>query len=312
MKLTGSEHRAQEPTVDPSESLRFTKSTEMLITPRAVGGLYQRAEMLGRLPRGVQRWIVHRATKDGSNIGFVVEPYAFFVAYAIEDETRAQELLPPQYHLLPTAMFAGTEPRYCAIVAAFNVHTSVFWGSRVEYYLIAEDRTTAMLSWVMCDYESNTISHDPGRGFSGSSTRRAVITTTHAGDVVIDVESARGPNRLAAVADLGGASTRPLDQRLWLEGNLSVDYGGRLLDPDSVPFGLIFDPGEVERALDVPLDAVAVEANTFGAGIMAAEPFEAACFPFAQHFQTTSFPVPNQIRDRDGLERAVQAINAGP
>ena len=96
---------------------------------------------------------------------------------------------------------------------------------------------------------------------------------------------------------------RPLDQRLWLEGNLSVDYGGRLTDPDSVPFGLIFDPGEVERALHIPLDAVDVEANSFGDAYLADEPFEACTFPFAQHFLTTSFPAANPITDPRGWRR---------
>lgn len=98
-----------------------------------------------------------------------------------------------------------------------------------------------------------------------------------------------------------------LDQPLWIEGNLSVDYGGRLLEPDSVPFGLIFDPGEMERALQIPLEAVTIEANTFGAGFLSPEPLEAACFPYAQHFLTTSFPEESPIRDREGLEAALEA-----
>ena len=36
-------------------------------------------------------------------------------------------------------MFEGTEPRFAGILAAFNIHTSVFWGSRVELYVIAEN-----------------------------------------------------------------------------------------------------------------------------------------------------------------------------
>ena len=66
---------------------------------------------------------------------------------------------------MPTAIFEETEPRICGVIGAFNVHTSVFWGTRVELSLIAENTTTGMLSWVICDYESNTISYDPGQGF---------------------------------------------------------------------------------------------------------------------------------------------------
>jgi hypothetical protein len=297
--------------VDRSDLLRFTKSTENLISPKAVGRLYQRAEMLGRLPVSVQKRIVSRAGGDDQYIGFVVEPYSFFLAYQIEDEVGASKLLPPDYELLPTAMFEGTESRPTGIIAAFNVHTSVFWGSRVEFYVIAENKRTGMLSWVICDYESNTISYDPGQGFSGSSTSRSVVTTSHAGEVIVDVKGGQSRNHIASVASLDAASMRPLDQRLWLEGNLSVEYGGRLLDKDSVPFGLIFDPGEVERALHIPLDAFELETNTFGDGLLASEPFEACCFPYAQHFQTTSFPVSSPIKDREGLERTVKEMSSG-
>jgi hypothetical protein len=298
----------QEDPVDRAEFIRFTKSTERLVSPRTVGRLYQRAEMLSRLPVGMQKRIVRRASDDGSFIGFVVEPYSFFLAYEVVDTAAANAQLPPGYELVPTAMFAGTSPRPCGIVAAFNVHTSVFWGSRVEFYLIAENQASGLLSWVICDYESNTISFDPGQGFSRSSTSHAVVTTTYGGDVVIDVKSARGPNHLATVASLETASMRSLDQRLWLEGNLSVDYGGRMLDQDSVPFGLLFEPGEVERGLHVPLEAVQTERNTFGHGMLAEEPFEACCFPYAQHFQTTGFPAPSSVTDRASLERALRRL----
>ena len=294
--------------MDKPDLVRFIKVTEKLVSPKAVGKLYGRAEMLSKLPVGVQKRIVARASKDGSRIGFVVEPYSFFLAYEIRDEAEANRQLPPGYELLPTAMFEGTEPRLCGVVGAFNVHTSVFWGSRVELSLIAENTKTGMLSWVICDYESNTISYDPGQGFSGSSTGHSVFTTAHSGEVIVDVKSEQSRNHIAAVADLGAASMRPLDQRLWLEGNLSVDYGGRLLDRGSVPFGLIFDPGEVQQALHIPLDAVTIEANTFGDTLLAGEPFEACCFPFAQHYQTTSFPESSPITDRESLERAAREM----
>ena len=296
--------------MDKLDLHRYIKRTEALISPRTVGGLYGRAEILGKLPSGVQKWVVGRASSPDQHIGFVVEPYAFFLSYEITDVDAARRALPPDYELVPTAMFEGTKPRYSGILAAFNVHTSVFWGSRVELYVIAENKRTGMLSWVICDYESNTISYDPGQGFSGSSTSRSVITTSHAGEVIVDVASTDGRNVITAVADLEGATMRPLEQRLWLEGNLSVDYGGRLMDPESAPFGLIFDPGEVERALELAPASVDVEANTFGAEYLAAEPFEACVFPFAQHFQTTSFPVANPVTDREGLERAVADMTA--
>ncbi len=144
--------------MDKSDLLHFIKSTEKMVNPKDVGGLYRRAEMLSKLPVGIQKWIVNRASSHEPYVGFVVEPYSYFLAYEIKDETEAARRLPPGYELVPTAMFEGTEPRYCGVIGAFNVHTSVFWGSRVEFSLIAVNKTTGMLSWVICDYESNTIS----------------------------------------------------------------------------------------------------------------------------------------------------------
>ena len=298
--------------MDRPDLHRFVRGTETLVTPKAVGRLYGRAEMLSKLPVGIQKRIVNRASSDDRYIAFVVEPYSLFLAYEIKDVEEASRQLPSGYELIPTAMFEGTDPRFCGIVGAFNVHTSMFWGSRIEFSVIAENKSTGMLSWVIYDYESNTISYDPGQGFSGSSTSHSVVTTAHSGDLIVDVKSEHGPNQIESVAKLDAASMRPLDQRLWLEGNLSVDYGGRLLDPDSVPFGLVFDPGEVAQALHIPLEAIEVETNTFGKELLADKPFEACCFPFAQHFQTTSFPVASPVTNREDLERAVMEMSANP
>ncbi|MFC9919317.1 hypothetical protein [Agromyces binzhouensis] len=295
--------------IGSSELQRFITHTEGTISPKGVAALYGRAEMLARLPLGLQRRIVSHARSE-DYMGFVVEPYCTFLAYEIRDEVAATRLLPPGYRLIPTAMFADDEPRACAILGAFNVHASVFWGARVELYLIAEDTRTGMLTWVICDYESNTINYDPGQGFSASTTDRAVVTTSHAGEVIVDVRSRQRPNALTMAAPLATGAMRPLDQRLWVDGNLSVDYGGRLEHADSVPFGLVFDPGEMTRALELPLETVEVERNTFGADFRADAPFSVACFPYAQHFLTTSYPRASPIRDRRSLEDAVRSLAA--
>lgn len=292
--------------LDPAELRRFVTLSESKVSPKEVAKLYARAEMLAKLPLSLQRWIVGQVGGD-PDMGFVVEPYCLFLAYQIDDVEAAQALLPPEYELVPTSMFADGQPRHVAILGAFNLHASVFWGSRIELYLIAENTETGMLTWVIVDYESNTINYDPGEGFSGATTSRSVITTTHAGDVLVDVQSKERPNTLTVTAALPGAPMRPLDQRLWVDGNLSVDYGGRLMDEGSVPFGLVFDPGEMAQAMDVPLEAVDVEENTFGADFLASEPFEVACFPYAQHFLTSSYPKANPIRDEEALVGAARA-----
>jgi hypothetical protein len=293
------------PTLHPSELPRFVTTTESKISPQAVAKLYARAEMLAKLPLAVQRWIVDHAGGD-PNMGFVVDPYCLFLAYEIEDLAAAEVLLPPGYELLPTSMFADGQPRHVAIIGAYNVRTSAFWGGRVELNLIAEHVESGMLTWIICDYESDTINYDPGQGFSGATTSRSVITTTHAGDVLVDVRSEQRPNELRVQAALPGAPMRALDERLWVDGNLSVDYGGRLMHESSQPFGLVFDPGEMTRALDIPMASVDA-ANTFGAGFLSSEPVEVACFPYAQHFLTSGSVKSSRISDHHGLVGAARA-----
>ena len=205
-------------------------------------------------------------------------------------------------------MFGDTPQRPCGIVSAFTVHTNVFWGSRVEFYLIAENRETGMLSWVIEDYESNAISYDPRRGFTDPSTSRSVVTTSYRGEVIVDVVSAETDSRLALVADLTNGALTDLDQRLWVEGNLSVDYGGEL-QQCTKPFSLVFDPGEMQQALKLPLEDISLCTNTFGGSVLDPAPLEAACFPYAQHFLTTSFPTGSALRTAEDLERAVAAMS---
>ncbi|WP_439594210.1 hypothetical protein [Microbacterium sp.] len=295
--------------MESAELHAFISHTEGTVSPKAVGALHGRAEMLARMPMRLQRWIVAHA-KGEEYMGFVVEPYCLFLAYEIRDQAAAERQLPPGYRLIPSSMFDDEQPRYIGIVGAFSVHTSVFWGGRVELYVIAENTRTGMLTWVICDYESNTINYDPGGGFSAATTERAVITTSHRGDVVVDVRSRERANHLAVTASVPAGERRALDQRLWIEGNLSVDYGGRLLSPGEEPFGLIFDPDEMREAIRIPLDAVELRVNTFGAAFLDEVPFEVACFPYAQHFLTTSYPRPTSIRDRDDLDAAVRGFIA--
>ena len=292
----------------PEDLRRFIKTTERMVVPARVASTTQGSAMLRRLPLRLQRYIVDRGARTNPYMSFVVEPYAVFLAFEVTDAEAAGRVLPPNYSLHPSAMFSDTPKRPCAIVSAFNVHTSVFWGSRVEYYIIAENCETGLLSWVIAEYESNTHSYDPSQGFIGPSTSHSVVTTSYLGEIIVDVASARSDNSLTLTADMKNGVLTDLDQRLWVEGNLSVDYGGEL-QQCTKPFSLVFDPREMAQALKLPLDDILLCTNTFGAGALDPEPFEAACFPYAQHFVTTSVPTATTMRTAEDLERAVTRIN---
>jgi hypothetical protein len=287
---------------------RYVKATEKRVVPADVANMIKRTETLRKLPVGLQRRIINAGSKRNPYMSFVVGPYATFLAFEITDTEAAEALLPPDYGLLPSAMFTDTEKRPCAILGAFNVHTNVFWGSRVEFYLVAENCKTGLLSWIIEEYESNTNSYDPGRGFVGPSTAHSVVTTSYRGEVIVDVASAESDNGIALTADLTGGVPTELDQRLWIEGNLSVDYGGDL-QQCTKPFSLIFDPGEMGQALKLPLDGISLCKNTFGGSMLDPAPFEVAVFPYAQHFITTSVPQATSMRTAEDLERAVNELN---
>jgi hypothetical protein len=220
---------------------RYIKTTEKLVVPADVASTTQGSAFLRKLPLRLQRYIVKKASRTNPYMSFVVEPYGVFLAFEIVDIEAAERLLPPHYSLFPSAMFGDTAKRPCAIVSAFNVHTSVFWGSRVEFYLIAQNCKTGLLSWIIDEYESNTHSYDPSQGFIGPSTSHSVVTTSYVGEVIVDVASEKSKNSLVLVADLKNGVMTELDQRLWVEGNLSVDYGGEL-QQCTKPFSLVFDP----------------------------------------------------------------------
>ncbi len=287
---------------------RYIKNTEKMVVPERVAMTTMGGAFLRKLPLGLQRYIVNKGARTNPYMSFVVEPYAVFLAFEIVDTEAAEKLLPPGYSLFPSAMFTDTPQRPCAIIGAFNVHTSVFWGSRVEFYLIGENCKTGLVSWVISEYESNTHSYEPSKGFVGPSTSHSVVTTSYAGEVIVDVASATSANTLELTANLNNAVRTDLDQRLWVEGNLSVDYGGELQECTK-PFSLVFNPNEMAHALKLPLGDISLCTNTFGSGMLAPMPFEAACFPYAQHFVTTSVPTATSMRTAEDLEQAVSDLN---
>jgi hypothetical protein len=297
--------------MEKSERLRFIVATERMVSPKKVASIFQGAEMLRKLPKSLQKKIMESGTKRDPYIGFIVEPYSFFLAYGIADEKALGAMLPEDYELADASIFQDSRERPCVILGAFNVHTSVFWGNRLELYVIARNNKSGLLSWIIHEYVTNTISYDPGRGFIGPSSRSSVLTTSFLGELILDVESEDSTRRIKAAADIKKGEFRPLSKRLWIEGNLSVDYGGDLGDAQTKPFGLVFDPGEMGQALSIPARDAEIAENTFLDGIIEKEPFEICCFPFAQHFYTTSSPKEHSMRNEGDLERQIRDIIRG-
>ena len=142
-----------------------------------------------------------------------------------------------------------------------------------------------MMSWVIAGYETNTNSYDPKNCFCGYTGDPAVVTTTPYGELIVDFAGKKNGREFSLSADVAKGKWKDLNPELWVEGNLSIDYGGELKVESSKPFSLIFDPYLMRKALDMPPGSVEILKNTYLAGIIdGTTPICAALFPYSQHF----------------------------
>lgn len=290
--------------------LEYTKGVEKLVDPMAVGTSHYMQTRLKKLPVWLQRKIVTSATKKANKMPFVVEPYCTFLFYEIPDPSKVQKFMPDGFVPAKAAVFEGGPEKYYGIVSMFRIHTSVFWGARAEYYLVAENTATGLLSWVMMDYISDSISYDEKHGLKSPDVKAAVMTTTCEGDFVCDMKSLDGKKKVKCQANLMKAKMKPLNQRLWIEGNTSIAYGRLAGEADGDLFSLTFFPEEMKQALEVPLADVAVaEAATATTGKFGAVLERVACFPFAQHMLSDAPGQQTHYGNEAALRKAVEAID---
>lgn len=192
----------------------------------------------------------------------------------------------------------------------FRIHTSVFWGARAEYYLVAENSKTGLLSWVMMDYLSDTISYDEKSGLKSPDCQHAVMTTTCEGDFVCEMRSTDSAKKVECTANLLNAKMRPLNERLWIEGNTSIAYGRLAGEPDGDLFSLTFFPEEMKQALDIPLkDVKHFAAATKTTGHFGAVLDKVLTFPFAQHMLSDAPGIHTHYGGEAALRKAVESVD---
>lgn len=290
--------------------LEYSKGVERLVDPMSVGKTHYLQTKLSKLPVCLQRKIVNSATKKADKMPFVVEPYCFFLFYEIPDPSKVQKFMPDGFVPAKSAVFENGEEKYYGIVSMFRIHTSVFWGARAEFYLVAENTKTGLLSWVMMDYISDTISYDEKHGLKSPDVRSSVMTTTCEGDFVCEMESLDEKKRAKCQANLMKAKMKALNQRLWIEGNTSIAYGRLTGETDGDLFSLTFFPEEMKQALDVPLkDVRLAEVATDTAGKFGAVLEKAVCFPFAQHMLSDSPGQQTHYGNEKSLREAVEKVD---
>ncbi|TFF83786.1 MAG: hypothetical protein EU552_02605 [Promethearchaeota archaeon] len=271
--------------MNQEEYENFVKKTESLVKPQDVTGISFLSSFSKSLPLKTQ----HKFTQSGKEripyMGFIVDPYGFFLSFRITNTSAAEEMLPDGYELAETSFFKNDAKIPMVIASVFTARTSGFIGMRAEFYIIARNKETGMLSWIICDYETNTNSYDPKNGFCGYTCDPAVFATTYSGELLVDLENPTKNKEFILSADLKNGASRELDESLWIEGNLIVDYGGELKSEYSEPFSLIFDSNMVKEGVNIPLEHVSIKSNSYLANIIDPyKPVNALVFPYSQHF----------------------------
>ena len=290
--------------------LEYAEGVERMVDPMEVGKVHYLQTKLRRLPVWLQRKLVTSQAKKADKMPFVVEPYCSFLFYEINEPEKIEKFMPEGFKPARSAIFEGDAKKYYGIVSMFRIHTSVFWGARAEFYLVAENTKTGLLSWVMMDYISDTISYDEKHGLKSPDVKQAIMTTTCEGDFVCRMESLDKKKKAELVANLNDAKMRALNQRLWIEGNTSIAYGRLAGEPDGDLFSLTFFPEEMKQALEVPLkDVRSFGAFTMQTGRLGAKLERVVSFPFAQHMLSDAPGTRTHYGSAEALKKAAEAVD---
>ena len=263
---------------------KFIKTVEKLIDPAEVCYLYFFAGLKKLLPKKIFKRLLNRTSKKTPYMGFVIDPYCLFLFFELKDIEKARQMLPERYRITKARIFADEEPRHYVGMGIFNTRASTFWGTRLECYLIAEDTETGLPSWIFIDIISNTIIALPTEGVAARNSSKAMYTSSSKGDIYLDISENRSGRRIELKGNILNAGMRNLDQPLWIMGNTSIAHSKELAGAEEDPFAVIFDPAEVEKALDIPLNDIEIKTNTLFPELAEPELVKAVCFPFAQHY----------------------------
>jgi hypothetical protein len=280
---------------------KFIKGVERLINPSAVSNLLFFQNLKRLLPPFLLKRLLFRASKKTPHIGFVIEPYSLFLFFKLKDIELAKSMLPDRYELSKTRLFADDEPEHYMGIGNLKTRASTFWGTRQEAYLIATDKETGILSFIFIDILSDTIIALPSKGIADPNCKTAIFTTSSRGEVFLDMEEKKTRRKLVMTGSIKDGKIRKLDETLWVMGNTSIGHSKRLADGGDQPFAVIFDPAEVEEALDIPPDQIRITENSLFPGLAAPEISKVVCFPFAQHYIADSPGCFTSVKDRNDL-----------
>lgn len=279
---------------------RFIRQVEGLIDPGEVCDLYFIQRFKKLLPGGLFKKLLVKTSKQFPRIGFVIEPYCLFLFFKMNDLEKARALLPKRYELIKTRITADEEPDHYYGMGIFNTRGSTFWGTRLESYLIAKDRETGLVSWIFIDILSNTLIAQPKDGVADRNAQ-ALYTTNSKGDMYLDISEDKTGRCLRLKGNVTRGIRKPLDRPLWIGGNTSIAYTEKLAGDDDEPFAVVFDPAEVDTALELPVEDIHITENTIKPDFADAALVKALCFPYAQHYIADSPGCRTIVKDEEDL-----------
>ncbi len=286
----------------------FIKGVEKLINPVEVGTLHFIQYFNKFVPKCILTKMLSSTGKKTPYMGFVVEPYSTFLFYEIKDIEFAKSFLPDNFVLEKSKIFVDDEPKYMCIFGCINAHTSGFIGSRVECYIIAKNLDTNMTSWIIIDYDTNTITYDPKNILQDPNVKSCVVTTDYTGHIFVDMTNDNSRS-LIFDAYISDSKFKNLDQKLWIDGNLSIAYGTTKSNDDPGLFSLIFNVDEFKKALDIDMTNVNIVKNNWFENLFYDKPIKVACFPYAQHFLSDSPGCCSNIKSKNDLINIFSHIN---
>lgn len=281
---------------------KLITAVEKLVDPIEGGAMHVIQQYNQLLPVALQHKLIKSSASKNPYMGFIVEPYALFTCFKITDLDYFEQQLHDNFKLIKTRVFEHDVPDYYLIISSFNVRTSAFFGNRIEAYVICEDTNTGLLTWVIVDIISNSISYEQRFGLVPANGQ-VIVTTGFDSSIVVDANRFDVEFRASCLA---AGETRKLDSRLWIEGNLSVGYGKQLSNNGDV-FSLLFDVREVETAVEVDECQVAI-VNWFE-GAIEKHSNVSLYFPYAQHFISSTPGAENVVKNQEEMEQAISNID---
>ena len=295
--------------MDRKNNRDFILKTESLVKPQDVTAISFLGDFNRLLPKKTQHRIMQKGSRKIPYMGFIVDPYCLFLSYKIRNTEEAEAMLPDGYTLAEISVFKNEKKYPAVIISAFSARTSAFIGMRLEFYIIARHKETGMISWIIADYETNTNSHDPKTGFCGYTSDPAVFTASPYGELIVDFKNSLKSREFSVTADMKNGRPEELTEDLWVEGNMSVDYGGTLTDETSKPFSLIFDSVLMKEALNIPLKDVEIRHNSYLENIIDhKDPASAVIFPYSQHFIIRQDMESHTLRREEDLDHQISAF----